>query len=86
MAFSQKRTTKDIIYVLTIDNIRKEQLGVYTIKAVNTKNCRHSIEFIVRKPVEDPVYPQTDDETSIPLSNSSLLQFKTVMDFMQSGN
>jgi hypothetical protein len=86
MAFSQKRTTRDIIYVLTIDKILKEQFGVYTIKAVNTKNCRHSMEFIVRRPVEDPVYAIPEDETTpIPLSNSSLMQFKAVMDFMQSG-
>ena len=86
MVFSQRRTTKDIIYVLTIDSILNEQFGVYTIKAVNTKNCRHSMEFIVRKPVEDRVTKVSqDDITPIPLSNSSLMQFKAVMDFMQSG-
>lgn len=87
MVFSQKRTAKDIIYVLTIDNILKEQFGVYTIKAVNTKNCRYSIEFIVRKPVEHNVYSKRseDETTSIPLSNSSRTQFKAIMDFMQIG-
>ena len=86
MAFSQKRTAKDIIHVLTIDEILKEQFGVYTIKAVNSKNCKHSMEFIVR--TADTISPkiqEEEDTTSIRLSNSSLMQFKAVMDFMQSG-
>ena len=87
MAFSRKQTAKDIIYVLTIENILEEQFGVYTIKAVNTKNCKHSIEFILHKPVDGTVSQKKyeDDSTPIPLSNSSLTQFKTVMDFIQSG-
>ena len=87
MAFSRKETAKDIIYVLTIENILKEQFGVYTIKAVNTKNCEHSMEFILRKPVEDTDSRKKyeDDATPIQLSNSSLTQFKTVMDFIKSG-
>lgn len=87
MAFSRKQTAKDIIYVLTIDNILKQQFGVYTIKAVNIVNCKHSMEFILRKPVDDTVSRKKYEEnaTPIPLSNSSLTQFKTVMDFIQSG-
>ena len=87
MFFSKKETELGIIYILTIDKILKDQFGVYTVKAVNTKNCRHSMEFIVRQPAEEGDKKDKREErpTLFALTNSSLSKFKSIMDFMQSG-
>lgn len=87
MAFSQKNTAKDIIYILTIENILKEQFGVYTVKALNPRNCGNSIEFLIRGQGKNIRRSKSHDEmTLIPLTRKLIAQFKAVMDMMQSGN